>query len=130
MGVAWQVAGLAVLAGILVAVAAWILLDYKTSPEKKERMRRLVLDRRGRLGDGMVTEATDTTIYYTYSINGVCYTTSQDISSLYSHLPADPERVIGPAWIKYAPRNPANSIVLCEQWSGLRTAETPKPTNA
>jgi len=23
--------------------------------------------------------------------------------------------------MKYDPRNPANSIVLCEQWSGLRT---------
>ena len=29
---------------------------------------------------------------------------------------------IGPVSIKYDPRNPANSIVLSEEWSGLRTA--------
>jgi len=35
-------------------------------------------------------------------------------------LPADRMSMVGPASVKYDPRNPANSIVLCEQWSGLR----------
>jgi len=116
----WQVIGLAVLAGVLIASAAYILLDFRTTPEKKERMRRLVLSRRGRLGDGTITEATTTAIYYTYAISGVVYTASQDISQLYDFLPSDPERLIGPVWLKYSTQNPANSIVVCEQWSGLQ----------
>jgi hypothetical protein len=35
-------------------------------------------------------------------------------------LPRDPGRLIGPASVKYEPANPANSIVLCEGWSGLK----------
>jgi hypothetical protein len=120
MTVAWQVAGLALLAGVLLALAAYILLDFRTSPEKKERMRRMVLSQKGRLGDGIITEATESTIYYTYSVSGVVYTTSQDIAQLNEFLPADPERLVGPVWLKYATENPANSIVVCEQWSGIQ----------
>ena len=120
MTLAWQVAGLALLAGVLLVLAAYILLDLRTSPEKKERTRRVVLSRKGRLGDGMITEATQTSIYYTYSVSGVVYATSQDISQLYEFLPADPERLVGPVSLKYATQNPANSIVVCERWSGLR----------
>jgi hypothetical protein len=50
----------------------------------------------------------------------VAYSTGQDISELRELLPADPERLIGPVTLKYSPKNPANSIVLCERWSGLR----------
>jgi hypothetical protein len=27
--------------------------------------------------------------------------------------------LLGPALVKFDPRNPANSIVICEEWSGL-----------
>jgi len=40
--------------------------------------------------------------------------------SLQALLPSNPMSVIGPAQVKFDPRNPANSIVLCEEWSGLR----------
>ena len=120
MTLGWQVTGLACLAAVLLLAAIQILLSNRSSPEKKERMRRLVLSRRGRLADGTITEATDTAIYFSYSINGVVYATSQDISTLYDHLPADPERLVGPVWLKYSTQNPANSIVVCEQWSGLQ----------
>jgi hypothetical protein len=62
----------------------------------------------------------ETAIYYNYSVQGVQYTASQDISMLRHQLPAEPERLIGVANMKYAVRNPANSILLCEEWSGLR----------
>jgi hypothetical protein len=68
----------------------------------------------------MVTEATDTTLYYSYSVRGVHYTASQDVTALRERLPAAPERLIGFASLKYSPRNPANSILVCEEWSGLR----------
>ena len=36
-------------------------------------------------------------------------------------IPADSHRLIGrPASLKYSVQNPANSILLCEEWSGLR----------
>jgi hypothetical protein len=70
----------------------------------------------------MVTEVNATTLFYAYEISGVAYRTSQDVSQLYNFLPADPERLVGPVSLKYLPNNPANSIVVCEWWCGLRVA--------
>jgi hypothetical protein len=116
----WEFAGLAIFASILMAAAAWILFDHRVTPEKRERTRRQSLSRRGRLTDGTITEAGESAIYYSYSIQGVAYTASQDITHLYQYLTADPERLVGPVSLKYSPKNPADSIVICEQWSGLR----------
>ena len=38
---------------------------------------------------------------------------------LQEYLPHDYSEV-GPVSVKYDPRNPANSILVAEQWSGLR----------
>ena len=92
----------------------------KGNPEKRERKRRLELHQHGRLGDALITEATDTMLYYTYSVRGVQYEASQDVSALREMLPPEPERLIGPASLKYSTRNPGNSILICEEWSGLR----------
>ncbi|HTS75864.1 MAG TPA: hypothetical protein VMG40_06655 [Bryobacteraceae bacterium] len=115
-----QVAALCGAAVLLIALAIYIASRFQNSPEKKERNRRLAVHRLGRLGDALITEATDQTLYYSYSIRGVQYTASQDISTLRERLPAPPERLIGLASLKYAPKNPANSILVCEEWSGLR----------
>jgi hypothetical protein len=53
-------------------------------------------------------------------VHGVVYEGSQDVSQLRGQIPAEPQRLIGPASLKYQPRNPANSIIVCEEWSGLR----------
>jgi hypothetical protein len=92
----------------------------QTSPEKRERKRRLELHQHGRLGDALITEASETMLYYSYSIAGVQYEASQDVSGLRDLLPPEPERLIGPASLKYSSRNPANSMLICEEWSGLR----------
>ena len=92
----------------------------QANPEKRERKRRLELHRHGRLGDALITEATDIMLYYSYSVGGVQYEASQDVSGLRNQLPPEPERLIGPVSLKYSPRNPANSILVCEEWSGLR----------
>jgi hypothetical protein len=84
-------------------------------------LRRETLHKRGRLCDGMITESAAGTIYYSYCISGVVYTASQDVSQLSAYLPSSPERLIGSVWLKYASNNPANSIVVCEHWSGLPT---------
>jgi hypothetical protein len=103
-----------VLAGI------WILVSTRKNPQEKERMRRLLVNRQGRMGDAMVTDASLDTVYYFYSLRGVEYHTSQDVSTLRDKLPGDPSTLIGPATLKYLPANPSNSILLCEEWSGFR----------
>jgi hypothetical protein len=96
------------------------LKAIQANPEKRERRRRLDLHQHGRLGDALITEATEAMLYYSYSVRGVQYEASQDVSTLGSLLPPEPERLIGPASLKYSSRNPANSILICEEWSGLR----------
>ena len=114
---------MAVLSGVamvLIALAAWILVRSRENAEKRERRRRQHVNLTGRLGDALITEAGENSLYYTYSVNGVEYSASQDVTSLRGQLPAELGRLVGIANIKYSPRNPANSILLCEQWSGLR----------
>ena len=101
--------------GVRIAMKA-----MQSNPEKRERKRRLELHQHGRLGDALITEATDAMLYYSYSVRGVQYEASQDVSGLRNMLPPEPERIIGPASLKYSPRNPGNSILICEEWSGLR----------
>jgi len=42
------------------------------------------------------------------------------VSSIREFFPAE-ESLGGPVWVRYDPKNPANSIVLAENWTGLRT---------
>jgi hypothetical protein len=107
-------------AGVLGFGVRLVLRMMQANPEKRERKRRLELHRHGRLGDALITEATEKMLYYAYSVGGVQYEASQDLGGLGHLLPADPERLIGPASLKYATRNPGNSILICEEWSGLR----------
>ncbi len=115
-----QVAVLFGIAVVLIVLAVWIVSRVHGTPEKRERKRRLNVNRHGRLGDAMISEATDETLYYFYSVRGVHYTASQDVSKLREYLPVDPHRLIGVAGLKYSSKNPANSILVCEEWSGLR----------
>lgn len=116
-----QIGILSGLAAVLIGVAVWIALRVAHgSPEKRERRRRLHVNQVGRLGDAFITEGTDTLLYYTYSVHGVEYSASQDISGLRDRLPTDPARLVGLANLKYSTKNPANSILICEEWSGLR----------
>ena len=116
-----QVAALCGISLALIAVAVWILMRVHGTPEKRERKRRLNVHRQGRLADAMISEASDSTLYYFYTVRGVHYTASQDVSTLREYLPADPHRLIGVSGLKYSSKNPANSILVCEEWSGLRT---------
>ena len=116
-----QIAAPVLAALALVALGARIRVRRRETPEKQERKRRLAVNMRGRLGDGVVTDVGPDVIYYSYAIAGVEYLASQDLTHLKEFLPPDPERMIGPVTLKYSARNPADSIVVCEAWSGLRT---------
>jgi hypothetical protein len=115
-----QIAALCVLVAGLVALAAWMVFRTRGTPEKRERQRRLAVHHRGRIGDAMINEVTADALYYSYSVGGVQYEASQDITALRDRLPAEPERLIGWSGMKYSSNNPANSILICEEWSGLR----------
>jgi len=115
-----EIAVLGALAVALVYLAVRIVFPKKTTPEKRERQRRQLLNKQGRLGEAFITEVNDQMIHYTYSVNTVRYTAAQDVSTLTDFLPEGHERLIGVANIKYMPKNPANSILLCEDWNGLR----------
>jgi len=110
-----------VLAAAVLAVVLYFFLRSHLMPKDKEKRRRLTVNQFGRIGDATITEVQDNIIFYEYSVRGVIYTASQDISQLREHIPTDPDRLIGPVGLKYSTSNPANSIIICEEWSGLRT---------
>lgn len=101
------------------ALIVWLCLR-RITPEERERRRRLWVNRRLRTWEGFVTDANEETIQYTYDVQGAEYFASQDIRTLRALLPRDPAWIIGPVSVKYEPSNPANSIVICEGWSGLK----------
>lgn len=111
----------ALVAAGLIAWGAVQLVRAYANPVKKERKRRLHVNREGRLGDAMITEVTPDTIFYSYEIRGVQYTASQDLRGLSTAVPVLPK--IGEAHLKFLPGNPANSILVCEEWSGLSPAK-------
>ncbi len=113
------VLALSLAAVIVVGVMIGRYLRRGPSPEEIEKLRRRQLNALGKLGDGEVNDVEGVAIIYSYAVGGVGYSASQDVSSLESLLPENTMSLLGPAVVKFDPRNPANSIVLCEEWSGL-----------
>jgi hypothetical protein len=109
---------------IAVAAIIWLRLRKRPTPQEIERQRRMAIHREGKIGNGqiidVVTEPETSSIVYSYSVAGVVYTASQDVTDLQDKLPADRMSMVGAISVKFVPRNPANSIVLCEEWTGLR----------
>ncbi|WP_158942606.1 hypothetical protein [Granulicella sp. S190] len=131
-----------------IGVASYVLTRRKPSAEEVERERREMLARVGRITDGTIMDTmiaevrspaldlldetdqirtgpvTPEMIVYNYRIAGVTYECAQDVTML-------PELVHGvrtdlPIQVRYAPQNPANSIVVAETWSGLRLGTRPQ----
>jgi hypothetical protein len=110
---------LGVLVVLLVAIGVRAWLRSRISPDEKERRRRLMLLSAGKRGDANLADIHDDLLVYSYAVRGVEYTASQDVSRLKPFVPDDVAS-LGAICVKYDPRNPANSIVLAEEWSGLR----------
>jgi hypothetical protein len=111
------------------AIGTWIYVRTRPNDAERERRRRLAVNAGGRMTDGFVSDVQDGVVFYSYSVSGVDYATSQGVADLAEVVPADTTMVIGPATVKYLPRNPANSIVVCETWSGFR-AKTERNSQA
>lgn len=123
------------LAGAVVGIggaAAWLALRRRPSPEEIERERRAQLVRSGRIIDGTLLDVTELDgaqepglqaiayILYKYAIGGVEYECSQDVTALKDHLHPEDLRLSFPCSVRYDIHRPENSIVVAENWSGLR----------
>jgi len=119
-----------VLVGLGVAVVAsavgLILWRRRKQPtaQELEKRRRLEVCRIGRVADGLVTDLHGETIDYVYTVRGMEYTSMQDLSHIRHLLPEGDQRLLGYVSVKYISENPANSIVVGEEWSGLRPHAT------
>jgi hypothetical protein len=119
-GGAIEISLLGALAIVLMAVGTWVFLSARLTAAQREKRRRLTVNRTGRMGDANINDVRDYVLFYSYELRGVAYATSQDVSEFKHLLPAETSQLIGPVEIKYTPNNPANSIIISEQWSGLR----------
>jgi hypothetical protein len=111
-----------------VSVGYW-LRGGKKSSEQKELERRIRISRGGRITDGTVMDVHEMDgedkepiqlLIYTYDVAGVSYEASQDVTLLRQFIDFHSCRLGLPTSIKYDPQNPGNSIVISEEWSGLR----------
>jgi hypothetical protein len=118
-------------AGGAAALVGWMRSGKKT-PDDRERERRLRIHEIGRITDGTVIDAQEIDgdadgngqaqlVMYTYDVSGVTYEASQDVTTLRHLVDLHTCRIGLPASIKYDPKSPGNSIVICEGWTGLRT---------
>jgi hypothetical protein len=103
----------------LIGLVIWLLIRRKPTPEELEKRRRLMVNREGRTIEGEISDADERWLHYVYSVMGVEYCAAQDVSALREYLPCEAERVVGEVSVKYLRNNAANSIVVCEEWSGL-----------
>ena len=121
-GGAVEILLLGVVAILLMVLGVFVFLGARQTAAQRERRRRLMVNRTGRMGDATISDVRDSVLYYSYVVRGVAYTTSQDASDFKDLLPSETATLIGPTAMKYSPKNPANSILICEEWSGLRPA--------
>jgi hypothetical protein len=99
-----------------------VALGRRPSAAAREKKRRLAISANGRMADAMIEDIRDDELYYSYSVRGVHYAASQDVADVRGYLPPEGSTLIGPATVKYQTSNPANSILVAENWSGLRAA--------
>jgi hypothetical protein len=99
----------------------------RKDPVELERLRRLDINRRGRISAGRIVDlvepetagAKSTLLGYAYEVAGVTYEAAQDVTAL-AEIAAVAQFLSGQtASVKYDPKRPANSIIACEHWSGL-----------
>lgn len=133
----WEIAAGIVASALVCAIALWLMFRKRPTADEIEYGRRHFLVQSGRLVDGMLLDIFDVPgdegdtramLLYSYRIGGVDYECSQDVT--YMRMIVDPAtiRVGFPCSVRYQPGNPQNSIVVAEEWSGLREGLPLLPT--
>ncbi len=92
----------------------------RVPPEERERRRRASLVAGGKITDATLVEIREDALFYSYLVRGLEYTASQDVTALKDKMPDGLSLGIGPVSVRYDAKNPANSIVVAEEWTGLR----------
>src|SRR3569832_479980 len=113
---------LAVLVAIVAIMGYRVWKLSRTSPAERERQRRAQLVRTGKMGDATLMDMQESNLFYAYLVRGVEYTASQDVSLLKDQIPADLS-LLSSVSVRYDPKNPASSIVVAEEWSGLHLGQ-------
>jgi hypothetical protein len=131
----WVIIAAGAFVAALLVAGLWLLLRRGPTPDERERARRYFLSHSGRVVDGMLLDICEvevpaksknvpgrtlTMLLYSYRIGGVDYESSQDVSELLSVVDAAQVRAGFPCSARYQPGHPQNSIVVSEEWSGLR----------
>jgi hypothetical protein len=120
-----------VTAGSAALVGAYFLLRRKPkSADALERGRRAWLEGTGRITDGTVIDVQElpaesnghaaVMLIYKYDVAGVSYECSQDVTYLRQWINLHSCRLGLHTSVKYDPLNPGNSLVISENWMGLR----------
>lgn len=125
----WEIAAwLAAIASVS-AFAGWLVMRKRPTPEELEKARRAFLVESGRIVDGMLLDSYQvpsenggslTMLLFSYSIGGVNYECSQDVTLLSAQVNASHVRAGFPCSVRYQPGNPYNSVIVAEGWTGLR----------
>jgi hypothetical protein len=120
-------------------VVAYMATRKRPTEDEVELLRRQELVQSGRIIDGTVIDISDLNphesgrpnglqlILYKYAIAGVCYECSQDVTNLREHVNIYDCRLGFPCSVRYDPHRPINSIVVAENWSGLRDTANSVP---
>jgi len=146
----WRIlaaAGAAAVVGFGVVASRW--LRRPPNPDETERKRRLHLNQIGRIVEGHIIEVMQVDrhaqtegasarqsagaslasavadghrklVCYSYSISGVSYETAQDVTGLEERVRVEHLVAGQPASVKYDPSNPSDSILVADDWSGVR----------
>lgn len=124
----WVILALGFVVAWGVGVASYWFTRTRPSAWELERQRREMLAKSGRIVDGSITETRWLTegplaiphiLIYRYCIAGVTYECGQDVRALSEMVRY--VRMDLPVQVRFNPRNPGDSIVVAESWTGLRT---------
>jgi len=131
---------------LALGLVVYAFMRPNVDPEEAERKRRLHLNLVGRIAEGQVVELNEQEpepasgqrgffpmrsrlpsaprprhmVSYSYSISGVTYHTAQDVTGLESQVRFEGLMAGQQASVKYDPSNPSDSILVADDWSGLR----------
>jgi hypothetical protein len=122
--------GLVISGGAALTGAYYLLRRKPKTAEELERERRSWLEGSGRITDGTVIDVQElaaannhhaaTMLIYKYDVAGVSYECSQDVTYLRQWINLHSCRLGLHTSVKYDPQNPGNSLVVSENWMGLR----------
>jgi len=117
-------------AGLALLGAYALLRGKPKTADDLERERRSWLEGSGRITDGTVIDVQEleaqndrrsaVMLIYKYDVAGVSYECSQDVTQLRHWINLHSCRLGLHTSVKYDPQNPGNSLVVSENWMGLR----------